>query len=323
MHGESSRGSYAATQKACAALIRLYLDSASLNSIRLTFSPFWEAVASLALLARYRGAVPSPYTGWMATVRKDMPAEIAHDLLGMMRVPNSPILSLALAHIPDPSRRTLTAELQYFRERASGSIDEQTVDLIERYWQWAIAPYWPLIRASLEQEVLFRGRTLAVAGPEAMLGELGGRVSWSPPHITAPYHRDLTRAVSNSKLLLVPSVFSGGVRMFAEHDGVIAMSYQARTTGFVPGPSRREPSRQHPDRLAMLLGNGRAKVLRSLEMPKTTTEVAESLGMAKSTVSQHLAVLTSAGVVWRQRLGGRVLYQLDHEGFALLEQLGH
>nr|AGZ93999.1 arsr family transcriptional regulator [Streptomyces sp. MMG1662] len=74
--------------------------------------------------------------------------------------------------------------------------------------------------------------------------------------------------------------------------------------------------------MALLIGTGRARIMRALEMPKTTTAVAQSLGLAKSTVSQHLVVLTSAGIVWRQRLGGRVFYQLDHSGFALLEQLG-
>jgi len=50
--------------------------------------------------------------------------------------------------------------------------------------------------------------------------------------------------------------------------------------------------------------------------------VAASLGMAKSTVSQHLTVLSASGLVWKQRLGGRVLYQLDRGGVALLERLG-
>jgi DNA-binding transcriptional ArsR family regulator len=304
-------------------VIRLYIGAESLNSVRLTFSPFWEAIASLALLARYRGPVPSMYARWIAAVRTDMPAEIARDLVSMMRVSDSPVLSLAQVHIPDPSRSSITAELEYLKERAAESASERTVDLIERYWRWAIAPYWSSIRASLEDEVLFRGRTLAVAGPDAMLRELGGRVSWSPPHMTATYDRDLTRELSCSKLLLVPSVFARGVRMFAERDTVIAMSYEARTTCFVAGLNERRSSQPHADRLAILLGDSRARVLRSLEMPKTTTEVAESLGLAKSTVSQHLAVLASAGVVWHQRVGGRVLYQLDHAGFALLEQLGH
>jgi hypothetical protein len=145
-------------------VIRLYIDSESLNSVRLTFSPFWEAIASLALLARYRGPVPSQYASWIAAVRKDMPTEVAHNLLGIMRAPDSPVLSLAQGHIPDPSRNSITAELQYLRESAAYSANEQTVDLIERYWEWAVAPYWASIRASLEGEVTLRGRTLAVAG---------------------------------------------------------------------------------------------------------------------------------------------------------------
>ncbi|MFF2507713.1 ArsR/SmtB family transcription factor [Streptomyces sp. NPDC058067] len=50
--------------------------------------------------------------------------------------------------------------------------------------------------------------------------------------------------------------------------------------------------------------------------------MAETLGLAKSTVTQHLAVLTEAGFVWKQRLGGQAFYHLDSSGRALLRQLG-
>ncbi|MGW3001490.1 hypothetical protein [Streptomyces sp. NPDC001155] len=66
------------------------------------------------------------------------------------------------------------------------------------------------------------------------------------------------------------------------------------------------------DRLALMIGSRRAQVMRALVMPRTTTSVAP----------QHLSVLTEARVVWRQRLGGQVFYQLDREGFMLLENLG-
>jgi DNA-binding transcriptional ArsR family regulator len=46
------------------------------------------------------------------------------------------------------------------------------------------------------------------------------------------------------------------------------------------------------------------------------------VGLAKSTVSQHLTVLTGTGIVWKQRVGGSVFYSLDDNGRALLKQLG-
>jgi len=307
-------------------MIRLRVDDQSLNTIRMALSPLWETMGSLALLGRYRGAAPSPYTSWARTVRQGMPPELAQELVDVIRRPDPPLLiRAAVQHVPDPSRTTLAAELKHVRESCADEPGaDELVDRLQRYWDWAVAPYWNSIRSALEEEVLLRGRTLALEGPEAMLGELGGRVTWRRPQLTAPYHRDLTCDVTDSKLLLVPTVFSGGLRLFTtERQNTVAMSYQARATGFFHSLTGTDRRRESEDRLALLLGDGRAQVLRALEMPKTTTAVAESLGLAKSTVSQHLTVLTGAGVVWRQRLGGRVFYQLDRGGFALLEHLGH
>ncbi|MEV6328825.1 helix-turn-helix domain-containing protein [Streptomyces sp. NPDC051909] len=303
-------------------MIRLDLDDESLRSIRLVLSPLWETLGSLALLARYRGAVPSPYAGWARHARQTVPPELMSALLELVRRPDTPFLRRTYGYVPDPSRAALPVELDWLRQESGEPVDERAAGLVEDYWNLAIAPYWASIRASLEEEVLFRGRTLAVNGPEAMLAELGGRVLWQRPRLTAPFHLDLTRSIERSTLVLVPSVFSAATRIFTSNERVTAMSYQVRATGFLhvgcPG-ERAEPSR---DRLALLIGSGRARVVRALEVPKTTTAIAESLGFAKSTVSQHLTVLTAAGVVWRQRLGGRVFYQLDRDGFALLEQLG-
>ncbi|GAA3784205.1 ArsR/SmtB family transcription factor [Streptomyces phyllanthi] len=303
-------------------MIRLHLDNESLRSIRLALSPLWETLGSLALFARYRGAVPSPYASWMHYARRSVQPEVMGPLLDLTRRQEAAFLKRAYAYIPDPSRTTLSAELNFLRQDGNTPGEEQLVDLLEQYWHGAIGPYWNSIRTSLEEEVLFRARTLAVGGPEAMLAELGGRVHWQRPTLTAPYHLDLTRSVARAQLVLIPSVFSGGTRMFTVNEPTIAMSYQARASGFLPLVADTKSDEESKDRLALLIGTGRARIMRALEMPKTTTAVAQSLGLAKSTVSQHLAVLTSAELVWRQRLGGRVFYQLDHSGFALLEQLG-
>ncbi|GAB2719167.1 hypothetical protein GCM10027072_10290 [Streptomyces bullii] len=303
-------------------MIRLRIDDESLNAIRLTFSPLWETIGSLALLARYRGTVPTPYKNWVRILHQGRSVALAEELARIIRKPDLSALPGELFNVPDPSRSTLEAELSHVSDCIADDSRQRTLEFIEQYWEWAIAPYWKTIRASLEEEILFRGRTLAVEGPEAMLRELGGTVSWNRPVLTAPYHRDLDHTVRKSRLLLIPTAFSGGIRMFAARDGVLAMSYQVRATALFHGDTTRKTHPELTDRLAIMIGTRRAQVMRSLVMPKTTTAVAESLGLAKSTVSQHLAVLTEAGVVWRQRLGGQVFYQLDREGFLLLEHLG-
>jgi DNA-binding transcriptional ArsR family regulator len=59
-------------------------------------------------------------------------------------------------------------------------------------------------------------------------------------------------------------------------------------------------------------------VLRALAVPATTTALATTLGLAPSTVSEHLSGLQAAGVVHRRRAGRRVLYGLEPAGVALV-----
>ncbi|WP_439657507.1 ArsR/SmtB family transcription factor [Lentzea sp. HUAS TT2] len=303
-------------------MIRLKVDDDSLGRVRLALSPLWETIGSLAILARYPGEAPSPYSRWARTVRRGMPQELVEGLVEPLRRADPPLFPPGSVPLPSPQRGTLAAELGELRCRYEGRGADRLCALLERYWDWAIAPHWARMRASLEEEALFRGRTLVVSGPEAMLEELDGRVLWSRPVLTAPFHCDLDVPVTRSQLLLVPTVFAGGVRLFQQEAGVVALSYQARATGFFQVLTAPERVSRTEDRLAILLGSGRAQVVRALEVPQTTTAVAASLGMAKSTVSQHLTVLSASGLVWKQRFGGRVLYQLDQGGVALLERLG-
>ncbi|USX56200.1 helix-turn-helix transcriptional regulator [Lentzea sp. HUAS12] len=303
-------------------MIRLRMDDDSLGRVRLALSPLWETIGSLAILARYPGEAPSPYSRWARAVRGGMPRELVKGLVEPLRRADPPLFPPGSVPLPSPDRGTLAAELEELRRRYEGHGADELCTLLERYWDWAIAPHWARMRASLEEEALFRGRTLVVSGPEAMLEELDGRVLWSRPVLTAPFHCDLDVSVTRSQLLLVPTVFAGGVRLFQREPGVVALSYQARATGFFQVLTASERVSRTGDRLAILLGSGRAQVVRALEVPQTTTAVAASLGMAKSTVSQHLTVLSASGLVWKQRLGGRVFYQLDRGGVALLERLG-
>lgn len=304
-------------------MIRLNVDEASLSTIRLSFSPLWETIGSLGILARYRGAAPSPYADWARRVRDRLPQRLARTLVEPLRRAEPPLFPPGFVPVPDPARHTVAAELTHVRETHAGDpAAARLVTALEEYWELAVAPYWNSIRSSLEEEILFRGRTLAVEGVELMLAELGGRIAWSRPVLTAPYHRDLDIPVTGSKLLLVPTVFAGGLRLFRQDRSVVAMSYQARATGYFHVLTAREPVQVAEDRLALLLGKGRAQVVRALDEPRTTTAMAQSLGMAKSTVSQHLAVLNDSGIVWKQRLGGRVFYQLDRSGLSLMRELG-
>jgi DNA-binding transcriptional ArsR family regulator len=73
------------------------------------------------------------------------------------------------------------------------------------------------------------------------------------------------------------------------------------------------------DKLALLLGAGRARILTVLYRPQTTIELALSLGLAASTVSAHLTALAEAGLLSRERAGRSVFYQLNPRGQKLID----
>lgn len=57
---------------------------------------------------------------------------------------------------------------------------------------------------------------------------------------------DLTREVRRSRLVLVPSMFSAATRVFTSDAQVTAMSYQARTTGFLHSVTPDRPTEPPP-----------------------------------------------------------------------------
>jgi DNA-binding transcriptional ArsR family regulator len=323
-------------------VIRIRLDDATLHRTRVATSPLWESLSSLALLVRFRGDVPSPYREWARRARRTMPEGMRQELqdwLGSLRVHRLPAF---LTPLPESPRPTMADELAVLRAMAAGedaTDDEsqsaavsqrfaggsaavaQFADRLEEYWEVAIAPYWTAISSALEEEILIRGRTLATDGPSAMLAELGGRVIWQPPQLSAPYQTDSAYSLTETAFVLVPVIFGAGTRIFSSAPGAAGVSYQARGAGVLEGISTEPAADDTADRMATLIGRSRAAVVRSLIAPATTTALAKATGLAPSTVSQHLSTLVAAGIVCRHRVGSRVLYELDKGGQVLVEQL--
>jgi DNA-binding transcriptional ArsR family regulator len=73
-------------------------------------------------------------------------------------------------------------------------------------------------------------------------------------------------------------------------------------------------------RLSALLGRSRAAILQQLDIPRSTTGLAARLQLAPGTVSDHLSVLSSSGLLTARRDGRRVLYSRTGLGAALLAE---
>lgn len=72
------------------------------------------------------------------------------------------------------------------------------------------------------------------------------------------------------------------------------------------------------EHLGRLLGRTRALLLASVQEPAATTTLARRHGLAPSTVSEHLTVLRSAGLVTARRDRGEVQYRRSPLGAALV-----
>ncbi|WP_220377944.1 ArsR/SmtB family transcription factor [Streptomyces inhibens] len=61
--------------------------------------------------------------------------------------------------------------------------------------------------------------------------------------------------------------------------------------------------------LGSVIGHSRSALLADLDVPRTTTQLADRQHLGSSTVSYHLTHLLRAGLVTRVREGSRVYYQ--------------
>jgi len=82
--------------------------------------------------------------------------------------------------------------------------------------------------------------------------------------------------------------------------------------------------RRRVELLAAVADPIRIALLRRLDRPRSVTELREGLGLAQPTVSHHLAILRSSGLVEAKREGRRRMYrwaESDHGDAAELRSL--
>ena len=116
--------------------------------------------------------------------------------------------------------------------------------------------------------------------------------------------------IDGARLVLVPTGFPRGWISVDPPRGY-ALVYPAR--GVAATPDERTP-----DATDRLLGSVRARVLRALDQPASTTQLVSVLGLSLGSVGGHLAVLRDSGLVSRVRSGRSVLYRRTALGDALV-----
>jgi DNA-binding transcriptional ArsR family regulator len=189
------------------------------------------------------------------------------------------------------------------------------VDLLRAYWDRALAPHWPRLQAVLEGDVLYRARQIADGGAERLFADVDPTVSWADGVLRIDKRFEETLDLEERGLLFVPSVFIWPkVALVTDPQWQPTIIYSARGVGALWEPQQSAA----PQALAGVLGRVRAGVLTALDRPRSTTDLARTLGVSAGGVSQHLGALRAAGLVQSHRVGRVVLYLRSPAGDTLV-----
>lgn len=320
--------------------VRIHFTTADLARTHIAAEPdpLWEMVLSLHLL---QGEKPQLYSEWRRSLPSGPEGERFRSMIRTTLAPAAPpgiyfpdfmtpIEGLAgfeagLETVLSTPRRRMRQELElvtpqrgsaaWIASLANGkAADVATLGAaIQTYYERALLPYWPTIRARVRAEYMLRSKSYADDGVTGLLASLRPALRWDPPvlEISGPASREIH--LNGRGLTLIPSYFNWHNPM---------TMYDPELPPIVIYPSGRFGSLQAgspPGKaLADLLGTTRAASLRAVADGCTTTELAAGTGVSRSTASEHATVLRSAGLITTQRQGLSVWHTPTALGTALL-----
>jgi DNA-binding transcriptional ArsR family regulator len=188
-------------------------------------------------------------------------------------------------------------------------------EVLEAWWRRALEPYWPRVRSLLDADLAHRARRLTEGGPAALFADLHPAVAWREDRLAVRVSFDARVRLAWRGLVIVPSAFYWqGIGPIIDPPWQPTLIYPARGLELLW-----EPGTAAPAALAAIIGRSRARLLTSLDAPRSTTELARRLELTAGAVSQHLKALRAAGLVTATRHGREVLYLRTEPAQRLLE----
>jgi DNA-binding transcriptional ArsR family regulator len=317
-------------------VVRFVFSVPDLARTRFAVSPIWEAIRSLVALrdpstaalhlpwlrslsGRLDGIALEPVValipprGYFPDFLTPPPAgplgSIDDDLAALRRTPVTQIRhDIELFRSEHPRARISRPWLEHPRREV-----RSLADAVQAFWERALEPAWPRIRAFLDADIAHRARRLAQGGPAELFADLHPGVAWADDHLDVTSDREATIELGGRGLVLMPSAFQWA---------------RPATTDLEPWqPTLIYPARgiatlwdqgaHAPDGLARLLGATRATVLADLDAPRSTTDIAQRLSISPATASHHLTTLRDAGLITARREGRTMLYVRTPSGDAL------
>ncbi|AZM92574.1 MULTISPECIES: ArsR/SmtB family transcription factor [Streptomyces] len=274
--------------------------------IRFAVSPLWETVAAFRATADPgRHAVHLPWIKSVLPLRED------RSLAGRI----APLRAAAASPgFTTPPPRCPLAEFE--EELALMGAAPEPAGALRAWWEAAVRPYWPRIRAVLEADIAYRTRQLAEDGIQEVFARLHPSLHWTGDRLVSDDLPPAGPDLGGTGIVLAPSAFAVRCHLLAgTGTAPPALVYPSRAVG---GLWERRGTRA--DGLARLLGRSRARLLALTGSPSTTTQLAAVSGLSLGAVSQHLSVLRDAGLVTGHRYRREVHYTATELGTALLER---
>jgi hypothetical protein len=299
-------------------------EVADLAEIRFGISPVWEAVTSLWLLqdpARHAIHLPWVKQARPLTRRRDVAPHFA--ILAQFIEPKRWLPDF-LTSAPSGPLVDLDAELEVVRSTPPERVTADLLDLernrplrpfaraladdprgmlpvlvtaVRVWFDAAIAPHWPRMRALFEADIAYRARQLADGGAKLLFDTLHPAAHWAGDRVVIADRHDVHIDVRGRGFPMTPSLVGDRGPLLTVSDWALpTMAYPVRAAGTLWEPALGRAS----SGLSGVLGPARAGRL--------------SLGA----VSQHLGALTAAGLLTRNRQGRCVFYVCTDLGLALL-----
>ena len=311
-------------------MIRLKLGVQNLQRMRFAYSPLAELVESL--YAVHVGSAHHVHRGWRRLVANDLPRVDTPMLQAV--VPTNGIIANVLLSGAVDARTSIEDQLEgvarcdvdrladdlgrawHGSELPAAAADllaagpqapALLADELAAYWRSVIAPWWPHVREVLDADVAYRAVQVARGGFDSLLTDIHEELRLADDALEIVAPSDVEYDLAGKGVLLIPCVFAWpNLIVDPGRTGVPSIIYGPRGVGTLWEGT---PATADADELGALLGRGRATVLRAVERPRATTELAWELGQTPSAVSSHLSVLRRCGLVTAARAGRRVLYQ--------------
>ncbi|MFD9691736.1 ArsR/SmtB family transcription factor [Kitasatospora sp. NPDC059088] len=197
---------------------------------------------------------------------------------------------------------------------------------LTEYHSIAITPFLRAIQAQLEAERADRSHLMTSRGIEALLTSLHPAARWNASVIELPSEANRDVYLRGRGLRLVAHYFSGPLPRLAAGADVPTLIYPAASAqlsaGLLTSNAPADETAARP--LAAILGRTRTAVLQAVaETPgMTTSGLAERVGIAVASASEHATTLREAGLIASHRERAATLHSPTSLGTSLIDGAG-